>query len=88
MPSGACECRFRNAIFGPGEPVRSRFAGGVDRMRFRAFLDGYWPHLLTAILFVLIAITLFGIAMSRGLHRDENQFIAAGALFVRQGLLK
>jgi 4-amino-4-deoxy-L-arabinose transferase-like glycosyltransferase len=87
MLSSGCEYRFRNTIFGSGEVVQSNLVDGVDRKRFRTFIAGYWPRLLAVILFVLIAITLFGIAMSRGLNRDENQFIAAGALFARQGLL-
>jgi membrane protein YdbS with pleckstrin-like domain len=52
-----------------------------------ALFRNNWIHIATGAFFVLIAITLFGIAMCRGLNRDENQFIAAGALFARQGLL-
>jgi hypothetical protein len=52
-----------------------------------AFFRNNWIHIATGAFFVLIAITLFGIAMSCGSNRDENQFIAAGALFARQGLL-
>ena len=32
-----------------------------------------------ALLFFFIALTLFAIAMGRGLCRDEHQFVAAGA---------
>ena len=46
-----------------------------------------WIHLATGAFFALITLTLFTIAMCRGLSRDEHQFIAAGALLARQGLL-
>lgn len=39
------------------------------------------------VFFALITVSLFSIAMCRGLNRDEHQFIAAGTLLARQGLL-
>jgi len=53
----------------------------------RLFLQKNWTRLAGALLFILIALTLFAIAMSRGLSRDEHQFVAAGAVLAQHGLL-
>jgi len=51
------------------------------------FLKTSWTRLATGLLFGLITLTLFAIAMSRGLNRDEHQFVAAGAMLAQHGLL-
>ena len=53
----------------------------------RIFLRTNWTRLVGGLLFLFIALTLFAIAMSRGLGRDENQFVAAGAVLAQHGLL-
>ena len=53
----------------------------------RIFLQTNWTRLLGALFFLFIALTLLAIAMSRGLCRDEHQFVAAGAALARHGLL-
>ena len=53
----------------------------------RAFFTNNWIHIATGAFFALITVSLFAIAMCRGLSRDEHQFIAAGALLATEGLL-
>jgi hypothetical protein len=53
----------------------------------RIFLQTHWTRFAGGLLFVFIALTLFAIAMSRGLSRDEHQFVAAGAVLAQHGLL-
>jgi hypothetical protein len=45
------------------------------------------PALATGLFFAVVATLLLGLAVQPDLHRDENQFIASGAVLARQGLL-
>ena len=51
------------------------------------FFKTSWTRSAAGLLFALIALTLFAIAMSRGLNRDEHQFVAAGAMLAQHGCL-
>jgi hypothetical protein len=44
-------------------------------------------HIATCAFFATITVSLFAIAMCRGLSRDEHQFVAAGVLFATERLL-
>jgi hypothetical protein len=53
----------------------------------RVLFANNWIRIAIGVFFALISVSLFAIAMCRGLNRDEHQFIAAGTLLARQGLL-
>jgi len=46
-----------------------------------------WQMTLVAALFTFILVTLFAVAMGRGLSIDEEGFVATGALLAREGSL-
>jgi hypothetical protein len=66
-----------------------RVPKAFDQVRLNLSLDRSWVlnGLVTIALFFFMAVVMLAIAMSRGLNRDENHFIAAGALLARDGLL-
>jgi hypothetical protein len=50
----------------------------------RVLFANNWIRIAIGVFFALITVSLFSIAMCRGLNRDEHQFIAAGTLLARQ----